>query len=184
MRLTSSNMLGRGLAMFGLTGLVLASYGTQMAASDESDNALIGAWSIQVTPRDCATDAPLGPASNALVTFHQGGTLSESAGGLAFAAGQRSAGHGIWTQKGRHTYRQKFIALLLFDTRANLPGTPGFDPLKPITPGFLAGWQTVTHTLELVDANHGRSEGTTTFYKTDGTAYRTGCSSAVTERFR
>ena len=121
---------------------------------------------------------------NSLVTFHEGGTISESAGGLAFAVGQRSAGHGMWSQKGRRNYRQKFIALILFDTPANLPGTPGFDPTKPVSPGFLAGWQTVTHTVELVDANHLTSEGTNAFYKTDGTVYRTGCSTAVGERFR
>ena len=73
---------------------------------------------------------------------------------------------------------------MLFDSPANLPGTPGFDPAKPVSPGFFAGWQTVTHTAELIDADHLTSEGTTAFYKTDGTVYRTGCSTAVAERFR
>jgi hypothetical protein len=175
---------GGGTVMLGLIGLLFTTSGSSLLArSNDSHHGLTGAWSIQVTVRDCATDVPLGPPSNSLVTFHVGGTLSESAGG-AFAVGQRSAGHGIWTQKGRRTYRQKFIALMLFDTPANLPGTPGFDPTKPVSPGFFAGWQTVTHTAELIDANHLTSEGTTAFYKTDGTVYRTGCSTAVAERFR
>ena len=182
----TSIVLGRSLVtVLGLTGLLLATSGrTLVANSNDARDGLTGAWSVQVTLRDCATGAPLGPPMNSLVTFHEGGTISESAGGLAFAVGQRSAGHGIWSQKGRRTYRQKFIALILFDTPANLPGTPGFDPTKPVSPGFLAGWQTVTHTVELVDANHLTSEGTNAFYKTDGTVYRTGCSTAVAERFR
>ena len=186
MNLRSSKAFsGSLMALLGVTGLLLTTAGNNLlATSRDSRGALTGAWSVQVTPRDCTTGLPAAPPSNSLVTFHDGGTMSESAGGLAFGIGQRSAGHGIWTQTSRRTYRQRFIALILFDTPANLPGMPGFDPTKPVSPGFLAGWQTVTHTAELVDANHLTSEGTTAFYKTDGTVYRTGCSTAVAERFR
>jgi hypothetical protein len=137
---------------------------------------------VQVTLRDCATGAPLGAPINALVTFHGGGTLSESAGGLNFALGQRSPGHGTWTRIDGHTYRQRMVALVLFDTEPNLPGTPDFDPGAPVSPGFYAGWQKVDHTVELVDADHAVSKGTNAFYKTDGTLYRTGCSTAAAER--
>ena len=112
MKLRLSNVPGRALAVFGLAGLLLTTSGNNLqATSGDSRSALTGAWSIQVTPRDCTTGAPAGPPSNSLVTFHEGGTLSESAGGVAFAHGQRSPGHGVWTQKGRRTYHQKFIAL-------------------------------------------------------------------------
>ena len=177
-----SNVPGRRLAVLVLAGLLVTTTGSDPVMA--SGDVLTGAWSIQVTLRDCTTGAPLGPPINALVSFHEGGTLSETAGGLGFAIGQRSPGHGIWSQKSRRTYRQKFIALLNFDTPANLPGTPTFDPTIPVSPGFFAGWQTVTHTLELADANHATSEGTNAFYKTDGTVYRTGCSTAVAERFK
>ena len=182
----TSTVIGHSLmTVLGITALLVTTSGRTLAAgSDDSHDSLTGAWSVQVTPRNCTTGVPAAPPSNSLVTFHDGGTLSESAGGLAFAIGQRSAGHGIWSKKGRRTYRQKFIALMLFDSPANLPGTPGFDPAKPVSPGFFAGWQTVTHTAELIDADHLTSEGTTAFYKTDGTVYRTGCSTAVAERFR
>ena len=75
------------------------------------------------------------------------------------------------------------VALILFDTPANLPGTPGFDPSKPVSPGFFAGWQTVTHTIRLTDADHLTSSGTNEFFKANGELYRTGCSTAVAERF-
>jgi hypothetical protein len=182
MKSSLSNVPGRHLTVLVLAGLLVTTTTSDPVMA--SGDVLTGAWSVQVTLRDCTTSAPLGPTINSLVTFHEGGTLSETAGGLGFAIGQRSPGHGIWWQRSRRTYRQKFIALLNFDTPANLPGTPTFDPTKPVSPGFFAGWQTVTHTLELADANHATSEGTNAFYKTDGTVYRTGCSTAVAERFK
>jgi hypothetical protein len=175
----------RVAALLSLTGALLATSGGYAAAwANDSDSrpGLTGAWAVQVTPRDCTTDAQVAPTVNSLVTFHEGGTLSESAGGGAFAAGQRSAGHGTWAHDRPHSYLQKFVALMFFDTPANLPGTPGFDPSRPVSPGFFAGWQTVTHRVRIVDADHLTSAGTNAFYKTDGTLYRTGCSSATARR--
>jgi hypothetical protein len=116
---------------------------------------------VRVTLRDCATNAPLGPAFSSLVTFHGDGTLGESAGSLAFAPGQRSPGHGTWTRKRGHTYRQEMIALVLFDTEPNLPGTATFDPTKPVSPGFFAGWQTVSHTVRFTAVDRIASTGPT-----------------------
>ena len=105
--------------------------------------------------------------------------MSESAGSLAFAPGQRSPGHGTWEHDGHDSYRQHLIALVLFTTLPNLPGTPGVDPTKPVSPGFQAGWVTVTHTVGLSDADSLTSAGTNAFYRSDGTVYRTGCSTAI-----
>jgi hypothetical protein len=170
---------GRVAAVATLAGVLLGN----TAIASGSREGLTGAWNVQVTLRDCATNAPLGPPFNSLVSFHDGGTLSESAASLTFAVGQRSPGHGSWTREGRHTFLQRMIALILFDTPANLPGTPGFNPSLPVSPGFFAGWQTVTHTLKLTDGDHAISAGTNAFYKSDGTLYRTGCSTAVDQRF-
>jgi hypothetical protein len=70
-------------------------------------------------------------------------------------------------------------ALVLFNTAPNLPGTPGFDPTKPVSPGFQAGWLTVTHTVALDGPDNLSSSGTNTFYRSDGTVYRNGCSTAI-----
>lgn len=170
--------------MLAVLALLTTSGGAARAESSASvfDVGLVGAWTVQVTLRDCTTNAPLGPPINSLVTFHEGGTLSESAGSPT--PGQRSAGQGIWTRKGHHTFRQRIIALILFDTAPNLPGTPTFDPTLPVTPGFFAGWATVAHTAKLTDADHLTSAGTNAFYKFDGTVYRTGCSTALGQRFK
>jgi hypothetical protein len=174
---------GRVTAVVALTGALLtAAAGTSVMASGSREG-LQGAWAVQVTLRDCVTNATLGAPFNSLVSFHEGGTLSESAGGAAFAVGQRGSGHGAWTREGKYTFLQRMVALIAFDTPANLPGTPGFNPGLPVSPGFAAGWQTVTHTVRLIDDDHMTSAGTNEFYKTDGTLYRTGCSTATAQRF-
>lgn len=61
---------------------------------------------------------------------------------------------------------------------------PGFDPTLPIAPGFFTGWQTVTHTVDLIDADHFQSAGTSAFYNANRELYRSGCSTATGERFR
>jgi hypothetical protein len=176
----------RALTILCLTGAMLAgAAGTASAqAIRATDHAgLVGTWTVQVTLRDCSTNAPLGPPFNSLVTFHGDGTLSEAAGSVAFVPGQRSPGHGAWARKRGHTYRQEMIALVLFDTEPNLPGSPSFDPTKPVSPGFLAGWQTVHHTVRLTAADQIASTGTNAFYKTNGELYRSGCSTATGRRF-
>jgi hypothetical protein len=157
-----------------------------MAQSSESASGegLAGAWMVEVTLRNCDTGAPLGPAFPSLVTFIRGGTLKESPGNLSFAVGQRSDGHGVWSHDQGRTYSQKVVALILFDTAPNLPGTPGFNPSLPVSPGFFAGWVTITHAVDLGDADHFTSAGTNAFYRSDGTVYRTGCSTAVGRRFK
>jgi hypothetical protein len=115
----------------------------------------------------------LGVPFNSLVTFHRGGTITETTSSRAFAIGQRSDGQGNWSAEGHRTYSQRMVNLINFDTAPNLP----------FSPGFFAGWSTVSHTLRLVDADHATSSGTNEFYRTDGTLYRTGCSTAVARRF-
>ena len=164
--------------LFVMAGVLMPS-----SALADSAQGLVGAWRVQVTLRNCTTQAPLGPPVHALVSFHRGGTITESAGGVTFAPGQRSPGHGAWARKSGHTYQQDMVAMLLFDTGPNLPGTPTFDPTKPVSPGFFAGWLTISHTVQLTDDDHIASEGINAFYKLNGDLYRTGCSTAVGERF-
>jgi hypothetical protein len=174
--------LAAGCFAAALFGTSLAAAGAPQASQGQAK--LVGTWLVQVTLRDCTTNSPLGAPINTLVTFNRGGTLTESNGSLGFAPNQRSAGHGTWTRLPGRRFAQEMIAFLLFDTPANLPGTPGFNPALPISPGFFAGWQTVSHTLRMVDDDHLESAGTNAFYKTDGSVYRAGCSTATARRFK
>jgi len=167
-----------------LSCALLAMSGSGAAGqSSSSREGLVGAWVVAVTVRNCETNAPV-HTDNALISFHRGGTISESAQGAAFAPGQRGPGHGAWTHEGADRYTMKLIAPVTYETQPNLPGTPTFDPTRPVSPGFFAGWQTVTHTMQL-NANGEElvSSGTNTFYRFDGTSYRTGCSTAAARRF-
>ncbi|MEO8256095.1 MAG: hypothetical protein ABI868_02005 [Acidobacteriota bacterium] len=148
-----------------------------------SASRLVGTWALTVTLRDCATNAAMGAPFNSLATINSDGTSIGSTASLAFAAGQRSLEHGSWFHQGGHRYSESVVALIVFDSAANLPGTPEFDPTLPVRPGLYAGWQTITHTLVLQDANHYTAAGTTQFYSADGSVYRRGCSSSVGERF-
>ena len=169
----------------GVTCALLATAGTGALANSNpssSHDGIVGTWVVEVTLRNCTTQAPMGTFGS-LVTFHHGGTISESAGSLAFAPGQRSDGHGTWTRQRPGKFAQRMVALILSTTEPNLPGEPTFDPSLPVSPGFLAGWQTVTHTVKQTGANQITSAGTNAFYKSDGEVYRTGCSTAVGQRF-
>jgi hypothetical protein len=165
---------GRRRVVAGLAAVMAISSGGGLRASQGSSwKDIQGVWLVQVTLRNCSTGAPLGPAFTSVVSFHEGGTASETTASTAFTAGQRTPGHGTWETLGHQTYTQKIVALIAFDTAAN----------PPVTPGFLAGSSVVTHTIELTDRDHFTSSGTNAFYRTDGTVYRTGCSTATATRF-
>jgi hypothetical protein len=165
-----------GMITLGLVITLLGGVGPLALAqsSNSASNALRleGTWLVRVTLRNCSTGAALSSV-NSIVTFVPGGTLIETPGGAAFAPGQRSDGQGFWTHAAGHTYTQRFVALIRFDT----------PPNPPTSPGFLAGWQTVTHTVELVDADNLSSSGTNEFFDMNGNSYRSGCSTAVGRRF-
>ena len=161
------------LSKIGMATMIagLSTLGTATAQPSGSEARTIeGTWFIQVTPIICATGAPVPGVApiNSLVTNHAGGTMSETAGGTGFAPGQRSPGHGKWHHEAGQTFSQKFTALINFTT------VPGFQE---------AGWQTVEHTAELLDRDTLSSAGTNAFYRTDGTLYRSGCSTATGRRF-
>lgn len=165
------------MAAVALMGLLIACTGEPLSAqansSDSNAQRVEGTWLVEVTLRVCATGTPLGSV-NSLVTFAPGGTLSESVGAGGFEPGQRSEGHGDWKHLGGGRYSQRFVVLIRFDT----------PPNPPSSPGFLAGWQIVTHTLELVDPDNFSSSGTNEFFDSSGHSYRSGCSTAIGRRFK
>src|SRR4051812_15266171 len=65
---------------------ILLSGGLTFAQSSNaaSDRNLAGVWFVQVTLRNCTTQAPMG-TFNSLGTYHRGGTLSESTTASTFA---------------------------------------------------------------------------------------------------
>ena len=161
---------GRTLAAVVMT-LGLSAIHTPVGAQGRS---IEGVWGLSITIRDCTSSAPVGPPFRSILTFHQGGTVSESPANPGFAPGQRSSGHGVWTQTGPSTYSSKFLALILFDTPPNLP----------LSPGFFAGWQIGTQTATLSDGDTLSTTGQVHFYDLNRQLYRSICAGASGERFR
>jgi hypothetical protein len=173
------------LMIFMVAVIILAGAPAFAQSQSDSSNPVVGPWVVQVTLTDCATGNPLpGAPFTSLVTFHHGGTLTETGGGPGFQPGQRSTGHGAWTHIGGRSYLQRMVVMINFTTAPNLPGTPGFNPALPIGPGFFAGTSIVNHEFTLSDADHASSYGTNEFFKTNGESYRSGCSTAVAVRFK
>ena len=136
---------------------------------------LQGTWLVVTQQRNCTTDASIGAPHRAIVSYHAGGTLSDSSSVPGFAVGQRSEGHGIWRHDGGHTYTAHWVAMLQFDTPPNTP---------PGSPGFLAGWQVAANTITLTGRDSFTSVGASNFVNLSGEVYRVGCASRTAERFK
>jgi hypothetical protein len=142
-------------------------------AQEQGARAIEGVWSMSITLRDCATQAPLGPPLRSLLTFHTGGTLTENAGTPQFAPGQRSSGHGLWSHTGGQTFAARFVAMILFDT-----------PPAPPSPGFQAGWLVVGSNFQMTDVNRLAITATVQFFDMNRNVYRSACPTGSAERFQ
>jgi hypothetical protein len=166
-------MLRARLLRFGISAAAVAALLAAAERPAAADGKTVeGVWIVQVQQRDCPTQQIRGTFYS-LVTFVDGGTMYESPGGVAFAPGQRSSGHGKWTRLGDSTFRMHVVAQILFTTPPNLPVSPGFE----------AGWQVIDHVVTLSDPDHGTSAGGAEFYRSNGELYRSTCSTAVMTRF-
>ena len=163
-RLLTALVLIVGMLFVG-AGLTAQARSEQAGAKKE----LVGTWRMTITPYDCATGAER-PAFRSMVSFEEGGTLTEAALSPAFQPGQRGPGHGIWNATGDHTYSVVFEAYILFTTQPNPPA-----------PGFQMGVQRVTTTIE-VNGNQSSGLASVEFFDVAGNLVSTGCSKAVGER--
>ena len=136
---------------------------------------LEGVWGVLTQNRDCATNAPIGPPTRALVAYHLGGTLSESRNIPVFAVGQLSESHGIWRHDGGLTYTGRVVTMINVATAPNTP---------PGSPGFQAGWLVATQTITLSGPENFTSTGVSQFFNLNREVYRVGCASRVGERFK
>lgn len=155
-----------------IVGVLFAGTGLTAQARSEQDKSkkeLLGTWRMKVTPYDCATGAER-PAFRSMLSFEEGGTLTETALSPAFQPGQRGPGHGIWNATGDHTYKIVFEAFILFTTEPNPPA-----------PGFQAGVQRVTQTVE-VSGNQSITNGSAEFFDIEGNLVSSACTKAVGER--
>jgi hypothetical protein len=163
----------QALAVVLFVPFTLAGTAMPAFAKNRGARAIEGVWAMSITLRDCTTQAPLGPPLRTLLTFHAGGTLSESPGTSQFAPGQRSNGHGVWSYAGANTFTGRFVAMVIFDT-----------PPAPPAPGFVAGWQVVVSNFQLADVNRLNVSATVQFFDINRNVYRSACPTGTAERFQ
>lgn len=170
--MTTPASIRRGAAWAtALAGLLLMADAPEARQSTQS---IAGTWIVQVTLRNCQTQAPIGPAFNSLVTFMEDGTILEATEAPAFAPGQRTAAQGRWVRLGPATFSQRVVSIIGFET----PPTP------PTSPGFQRGGQVISQIVTMTTTNSFTSTGGNGFYDANAQLYRSGCSTAVGQRFQ
>lgn len=131
-------------------------------------NRIVGVWETTVNPVNCQTGEPAGPAFIGLITFHEGGTLSEFATNPATPF--RTPGHGIWQAapwRGPDSYLMNFT----------------FIPLTPT--GVPVGRLKVSQTLEYRRyLDQSSTTGGFQLFNTSGVVIASGCSTSTAVRFR
>lgn len=131
------NMKSRKLSSRALPLLAIAALTVPGVASAQGPRAIAGTWDVTITLRNCQSGDPIRSFPR-LITFHRGGSVSETAaGGTAALPAARSPGQGQWEYLGRgeYGYSLKFLRLTPF-------GGPD-------------GFVNETRVLEL-DSTHGR----------------------------
>ena len=148
-----------------------ARVGADSSESSSRGEPLQGTWVVEVTLRNCQSNAAL-TSFPSLLTHAQGGTTVEVPSAAGFAPGQRTNGLGVWRHDRGQTYRAQIVALINFETPPNPPVSPGFKP----------GWQTLTTTINVIDRDRFESVGSVEFYDAQGNLYLKGCSSGAGQR--
>lgn len=126
---------------------------------DDRDAALVGTWEVRMTPYVCATGVPVPNSTfDYLVSFHDGGTLTEVSANASFQAGQRAMGLGTWERSGRSEYVSSAKAFILFTSVV----TP------PALPRYVRGAQYVDWTIALKGADRFEAIGPVSFADENG----------------
>jgi hypothetical protein len=150
-----------------LVGALLQTFGGNAAARSNREGRLQGTWRVQLNPRNCQTGAPI-PSFAVLLSFAQGGTLTEVMNSQALLPGQRTTGLGLWSHTHGNTYKAVWDAFILFDSPPPAP--------------FKRGVQRLMWNFE-VDGDQAVIEASSQFFDTNGNLLIATCASAIGTRF-
>lgn len=154
--LRSISLLAAAVALVGCSQI-------RVAGQNEIGNnpKLEGVWQTTVTPRICATGAPVGPTFPGILLFENGGTMT----GTSTAV---TSTYGLWRRE---------------------PGVPQYSftslSLKYDSSGNFIGSRRISQAVTLeFPGNTFTSAGTFQDYDTNGTPTIAGCSTSVGTRFQ
>jgi hypothetical protein len=156
-------------AALALAGVLILCAGTVANAHPEQSAAsgLQGTWLVTVTQHNCATGAQIGAPFQSLLTFARGGTMTETTSNPMFFPAERGPGHGVWSASRNGTYSAASMAFITLN-------------------GVLTMTQKITQQITMGDD---RNQFTTSgaqvqFFDPAGNLLRSGCASAVGQRFQ
>ena len=144
------------------------------AQSEAPKRTLEGVWLVKITPRNCATGAPMPTAAfESLFTFHRDGTMLVSFRNNSLVL-ERTAAHGLWRRdrgrrdRGWSDYSFKFVHLR-----------------RTLTTGLFAGKQEGGGTLVLSESgDEFTTDGNSIGYSVDGIPGTGGGANSVGTRFK
>jgi hypothetical protein len=126
--------------------------GTSATASAQAPERTIqGVWRTMVTPVNCQTGDPLAPPFPTLLTFNNGGTMSEYGIGPGSSPALRSPGHGVWEHElGWQHYSYTFTFYRYNSTGVFI----GSQKVRSASELGASGDELTTHSsVEILDAN-------------------------------
>ena len=147
----------------GIFGVLFLTMASSIAAQRSGISLLAGTWDAVVTPRVCATGAPITTFKAAYI-FSPGGTFSGVSSGTG-SGGRGREQLGVWKHVEGDQYRFR-IKAYLFNTA-----------------GVVTSYQIVTHDAALYDdALIWSSTGASRTFSLDGVQINVGCSTIVAGR--
>ncbi len=156
-------------SQFAIAGLVILSLVSGAAARPSAAAAqkLQGSWMVTVQQRDCSTGVALGNPFLSMLTFNQGGTMTETTSNPMFYPSYRGPGHGVWITTGRNAYEATSTAFVTAS-------------------GALTATQVITQTIAMTD-NPDQFEtvkASVQFFSPSGTLLVSGCATASGQRIK
>jgi hypothetical protein len=143
--------------------LLTTGLGAQEGNSESQAGQLEGMWRLQITVRDCGTDAAL-RTFPALFAFSKGGILTETSAGVSPALS--TPGYGVWRHTDGHSYSAVVKAFV-------------FNPA-----GAWIQTHRLTRAIELDrDADEFTDRVTLEIFNTSDILIGTGCATSVARRF-
>lgn len=152
------------IAILVIVSVFLLPFGESAVAWSGADSGrLEGAWRVELTPKNCQTGTP-NPHFFFLVSFAQGGTMTEVMNNPVFLPGQRATGLGAWRHTQSNTYKAAWDTFILFDSQ-----------------GFKRGVQRLAWDIT-VDGDQITFESTSKFLDIDGNVLGSTCGSGTGTR--
>ncbi len=164
-RLFSMSVLVLGLAMMlclGLAPLAVA----QSSAVPLRPTGVQGTWKVKIQLVMCGDSTPIGQPFYSLLTFAEGGTMTETTENPMFFPAVRGPGHGVWSSLGDDDYRANTIAFITLN-------------------GELVKTQTITQKIHMEEeSDTWSSVAAVKFFDPAGNLLKSGCAVAVGVRFQ